>query len=346
MAYTTINKSSDHFNTVTYTGNGASNRAVTSGFATDFVWIKNRGTGDDNVLFNKTRGGTKYIYANDSSAETTYSSQDVTFESTGINVGSYSSINQNGGSLVSHHWKANGSTVLNTDGSNASTVSANSTAGFSIVAFTGTGANATVGHGLGSAPKMIMIKALSAGNNWGVYHAGIGATKYLRLNATNAEATHSGYFQDTTPTSSVFSLGSDGNVNASGADMIAFCFSDKTGYSKFNSYTGNGNADGSFIYTGFKPEFVMVKATGSTGYWTIIDNKRTSSGNNPIDKWLYANVSDTELNASSYPADFLSNGFKIRHTGSYFNTSGETYIYMAFAEAPLVGSNNVPCTAR
>jgi hypothetical protein len=341
MAYTTINKSTDYFNTVAYTGNGASDRAVTSGFATDFVWIKNRGTTDDHVLFDKVRGGTKYLYSNQTAAEATYSSQDVTFESTGVDVGSYQSINQNSGNIVSWHWRGNGAGSSNSDGSITSTVSANTTAGFSIVSYTGTGSNATVGHGLGVAPKMIIIKNLNASQGWCVYHESIGATKFLSLNSTDAQVTASDRFNDTSPTSSVFSVGSHADTNGNGNNMIAYCLAEKTGYSKFGSYTGNGNADGTFVYTGFKPAFLIIKKTNATKNWFLHDDKRL--GYNPSNSYVNPNLSAVEYAGTDL--DIVSNGFKMRSTGGGHNENSHTYIYMAIGQS-LVGSNNIPATAR
>ena len=344
MAYTTINKSTDYFNPVAYTGNGASDRAVTSGFATDFVWIKNRNTTDDHVIFDKVRGGTKYVYTNATQAESTYSGLDLTFESTGVDVGSYTTINNNGSNLISYHWKANGAGSANTDGSISSTVSANITSGFSIVSFTGTGANATVGHGLGVAPKMVICKNRSSAVGWSSWHTGIGdGTKYILLNTTQATLTASNIWNSTTPTSSVISVGSHSSTNESGSDMIAYCFAEKTGFSKFGSYTGNGSTDGTFVYTGFKPAWLMVKKTSATVEWYILDNKRDAFNVSAIT--LAANSSSADNNQNNV-VDFLSNGFKLRATASGMNNSGDTYIYMAFAEAPLVGTNNIPATAR
>jgi hypothetical protein len=343
MAYTTINKSTDYFNTVAYTGNGASDRAVTSGFATDFVWIKNRGTTDDHVLFDKVRGGTKYLYSNQTAAEATYSSQDVTFESTGVDVGSYQSINQNSGNIVSWHWRGNGAGSSNTDGSiNTTYTSVNTTAGFSISTYTGTGSNATVGHGLGVAPKMIIIKNLSASQGWCIYHESIGATKFLSLNSNDAQVTASDRFNNTSPTSSVFSVGSHADTNGNGNNMIAYCFAEKTGYSKFGTVNGNGNNDGPFVYTGFAPSFVLYKKYNGAGDWYFVDNKRP--GYNDNDKRLYANTNQAE---ETYDLiNLYSNGFKLTNsTHAYTNDSAGTYLYMAFGQS-LVGSNNIPATAR
>jgi len=346
MAYTTINKSSDYFNPVEYAGDGTSDRAVTSGFATDFVWIKNRNTTDDHVIFDKVRGGTKYVYTNATQAESTYSSLDLTFESTGVDVGSYTTINNNGSNLISYHWKANGTGSANTNGSiNTTYTSANTTAGFSISSYTGTGANATVGHGLGVAPKMYICKSLSSARSWAVYNQNIGNTKALFLNSSDAQDTDATYWNSTSPTNSVVSLGSRSEMNHSGENFVMYCFAEKTGYSKFGSYTGNGNADGTFVYTGFKPAFLIAKETGNTRDWVMVDNKRP--GYNVVDELLVPNSSGAEITGnSSLYIDLISNGFKIRGDNSAWNNSGGNYIFMAFAETPLVGSNNVPCTAR
>ena len=230
-----------------------------------------------------------------------------------------------------------------TDGSITSTVSANTTAGFSIVSWTGTGSNATVGHGLSAVPKMIITKKRSSADNWYTYHASLGATKVVYLDLTTASETYSTNWNDTEPTSSVFSLGTAG-TNSSGSTYIAYCFAEKKGYSKFGSYTGNGSTNGTFIYTGFKPAFFITKniTTGSSN-WMLYDNKRDPD--NQLAEYIYPNTSGV-AGTNAQGMDFLSNGIKMRNTFGDANVNGNTFIYMAFAEAPLVGSNNVPCTAR
>ena len=230
----------------------------------------------------------------------------------------------------------------NTDGSiNTTYTSVNTTAGFSISSYTGTGANATVGHGLGVAPKMIIFKNLSSTNNWDVYHGSLANTERLNLNANTAKSTAASAFNSTSPTTSVFSIGTAGNTNASGSSMIAYAFAEKTGYSKFGSYVGNSNTDGPFVYTGFKPAFVITKETSDTSHWGMWDNKRL--GYNPDQKRLVANEEGAESSTGSL--DLLSNGFKLTSSSGSLNTSGNNYIYMAFGQS-LVGTNNVPCTAR
>ena len=230
----------------------------------------------------------------------------------------------------------------NFDGSIQSNVSPNSTSLFSIVSYTGTGSNATVGHGLGVVPSMIIVKSRSTTDWWITYHKSVGATKYVPLNFNNAAATNSAIWNDTEPTSSVFSIGTNGGTNGSSNNYIAYCFAEKKGYSKFGSYTGNGNADGAFVYTGFKPAFIMFKRTNGTGNWQLIDNKRL--GYNVENRTFYPNSDVAEQDEDD--ADILSNGFKLRGTGTDGNGNNDTYIYMAFAEEPLVGTNNIPATAR
>ena len=232
----------------------------------------------------------------------------------------------------------------NFSGSVQSVASANTTAGFSIVSYTGTGSATTVGHGLGSTPKIIFVKNRDAAQNWLIYSSALTGTSYLRLNLTNAKGTVSAVWNNTDPTSSVFTVGTDGAVNASSQNLIAYCFAEKKGYSKFGSYTGNGNADGTFVYTGFRVSWIMSKRTDATDGWRIRDAKRDID--NPAQHRLLANTHDAEVVASSQDTDFLSNGFKIRNSDSGYNTSGATYIYMAFAESPFVNSNGVPNNAR
>ena len=229
----------------------------------------------------------------------------------------------------------------NFSGSIQSTVSANTTAGFSIVSYTGTGANTTIGHGLGAAPRWYIIKNRNRSSNWQVYHEDNGNTHYIKLNGDGAKIDNNEIFNDTSPTSSVFSVGIDQSVNYNGENHIAYVFAEKQGYSKFGSYTGNANADGAFVYTGFSPAFVIIKRTDAVSGWWMADNKRETF--NPFDYGILANDSGAEL-TSSKPIDFLSNGFKSRANTGYHNAAG-TYIYMAFAEHPFVASNNIVATA-
>ena len=354
MAYTTINKSSDYFNTKLYTGNGSTQSITGVGFQPDWVWIKNRTAAENHFIFDSVRGALNALKSNSSGAAGDTADSLTAFTSDGFNLGNLADTNRSGNAVASWNWKANGTGSANTDGSISSTVSVNTTAGFSIVRWSGTAANATIGHGLGAVPKMIICKDTSDTYNWGTYHQSIGNTKYLYLNSNAAEATSSSLWNNTTPTSTVFSVGNAGASNASGTNnMIAYCFAEKTGYSKFGSYTGAGS-NLPFIYTGFKPAFVMIKRSSNTDNWYMKDNKRSGTAalqnfgqmNPNQTQHPSANNNNAENKASDFATDILSNGFKFRGTDSGINQSGETYIYMAFAEAPLVGSNNVPCTAR
>ena len=358
MAYTTINKSGDYFNTKLYTGNGSTQSITGVGFQPDFVWLKQRSSGVYyHRLQDSVRGAGKPIYSNRTDAEGDFGTGTTgsirTFDTDGFSIGSDAGSNDNNVTMASWNWLANGAGSANTDGSINSTVSANTTSGFSIVSYTGNAnSTATVGHGLGVAPSMIIFKRRSTSANWFVYHKSTGAGKSLKLNTTDGESSNTISFGNTTPTSTVFTVGDDGGDYGTnypnGGTFVAYCFAEKTGYSKFGSYAGNQNDDGTFVYTGFKPAFVMVKrysaGNPSATNWVMLDNKRDPE--NTVDKWLYANKTDLEYTASSAQTDFVSNGFKIRGTGSFYNDSGHNYIYMAFAEAPLVGTNNVPCTAR
>jgi len=344
MAYTTINKSTDYFNTKLYTGNSSTLNVTGVGHQPDFVWIKDRSSsGDDFAMYDAVRGVNKRIRSNQNDAENTETAALTSFDSDGFTVGTAGSSNGNGDSFVAWNWKANGQGSSNTDGSiNTTYTSVNTTAGFSISQYTGTGATATIGHGLGVVPKMIIIKQTNTTRNWVVGHDSIGWTKYLYLDSTNAQGTGN-LFNDTAPTNQVFSVVNDGGVNASGGTYIAYCFAEKTGYSKMGSFIGNGNADGTFAYLGFRPAFILVRASNLTTNWHLYDNKRDPI--NPADTILRANSSNVDATNSEFAYDFVSNGFKARSSGSEFNGSGNTFIYYAVGQS-LVGSNNVPCTAR
>ncbi|BAR14170.1 hypothetical protein [uncultured Mediterranean phage uvMED] len=344
MAYTTIDKPSDYFNTKLYTGTGSSNSISGIGFAPDWVWIKNRGLSGHHMLFDKVRGATKALYSNLTDAETTVSGHLTSFDSDGFTLGDNSgkgSTNGNTETYASWNWLGANGTASNTDGSITSTVSANTTSGFSIVSYTGTGSNATVGHGLGANMDFAIFKLRSGSSAWLVYHKSLGATKAIYLNETGAVGTNSSGFNDTEPTSSVFSLGSGATANTSGGTQIAYCFAEKKGYSKFGSYTGNGSTNGTFIYTGFKPAFVIYKRYDSGSYsWVLVDNKRNTF--NAVDKYVHPNLSATEGTVTLM--DFLSNGFKMRVNDVTSNQG--SIIYMAFAENPFVTSTGIPSCAR
>ena len=344
MAYTGINKSGDYFNTKLYAGNGSTNAQTGVGFQPDLFWCKSRSNAENHTLIDAVRGVGYGIGSNTNAAQ--YGSTNFgSFDSDGFTwSGNLGSGNENGQTYASWNWKANGAGSSNTDGSITSTVSANTTSGFSIVKFTGTGSLATVGHGLGSAPKMIIMKNTNTTNGWEVYHQSLGNTDYIQLNTTDISYSSATRWNNTSPTNNVFTVNTENGVNKSGSDLIAYCFAEKTGYSKFGKYTGNGSTDGAFVYTGFKPAFVIIKNTSATEHWNMNDNKRDPF--NVMSKRLYPSSANNEVTDASYYMDYLSNGFKIRSNSSSWNSSGNTMIYMAFAEAPLVGSNNVPCTAR
>ena len=339
-----IDKPSDYFNTKLYTGNSSTNAITGVGFQPDLVWIKDRDDTSFHTLFDSIRGATKRIFTNSTDAEDTVSNSLTSFDSDGFTLGSHGGTNSNT-NHVSWNWKAGGTASSNTDGSITSNVSASTTSGFSIVSYTGTGnADETVGHGLGVAPSMIIVKRRSGdAGDWRCYHKSLGEDYLIRLNLTNASLDNPSW-NDTAPTSSVFSIGTNGDVNTSGGNHIAYCFAEKQGFSKFGSYIGNGSAsDGTFVYTGgMKPAFVMIKRTDAADGWIMFDNKRSSF--NIVDKNVQANSSNSETTYGYL--DFTSNGFKLRMNGASANGSGANYIYMCFAENPFVSSTGVPATAR
>jgi len=347
MAYTTIDDPTIFFNTIIYTGDGTSKTITGVGFQPDWVWGKGRNSNSAHLLTDSVRGATKTMYSNANSAEVTSSTASLTgFTSDGYTVDSASNYNVNSRTQVNWNWKAGGSASSNSDGDITSSVSANTTAGFSIVSYTGTGSNATVGHGLGSVPKMIIIKNRDDTDSWRVYHASTGNGGSLMLNLTNAFASDSTMWNNTSPTSSEFSLGDHDNVNGNSHKFIAYCFAEKKGYSKFGSYVGNGSSSGSMIVTGFKPAWVMIKRTDTANDWNIQDSKRTDYNGKQTTS-LQANTNSSESTiGTDFRRDILSNGFKIRNDGAETNASGGTYIYMAFAESPFVNSSGVPNNAR
>jgi hypothetical protein len=339
-----IDKPNEYFNTVLYTGNGSTQSITGVNFTPDFTWIKQRNTTRFHYIFDSVRGATKKLHSNSTDAESTLSTTLSSFDSDGYTVETDAGVNQSSGTYASWNWLAdNTSGSSNTDGSITSTVSANTTSGFSIVSYTGTGSNATVGHGLGSAPAMVIIRSRNDVNNWRVGHNGLTDWSYrINLESTGAQGVQADVFNSTAPTSSVFSVGTSGSTNGSAKAYISYCFAEKKGFSKAFSYTGNGSADGNFTYLGFRPAWIMVKRTDNARDWVIFDNKRNPF--NVMDKLLYPNTSGTEGVADTF--DFLSNGFKNRSSAANVNASGGSYIGIAFAESPLVGTNNTPATAR
>jgi len=334
---TTATQAGKFFNPVLYTGNGSTQSITGVGFQPDWTWIKGRSYAEDHMLVDAVRGTGAYLFSNLTNAEVTGSTNRVTsFDSNGFSLGSSVSVNTNAATYVAWNWKANGSGSTNTAGSITSTVSASTTSGFSVVTFTGTGANATVGHGLGVAPSMIIVKSRTlSGGHWTVYHTALGNTKGMLMNTTDSVYTNSGFWNNTNPTSTVFTVGTDGSVNQSSQNQVAYCFAEVAGYSKFGSYTGNLSTDGPFVFTGMRPAYIMFKRTNTSGAsWNIFDTTRSPF--NVTDDALFANLSNAEaVNESTAAFDILSNGFKLRTTGSSMNGSGDTYIFMAFASAPF-----------
>ena len=332
-------------NPVTYTGNGTTQSITGVNFQPDFVWVKSRNFAEDHQLTDSVRGATKVLQSNLNNLESTMTGGLTSFNVDGFSVGNQSDFNYNNDALISWNWKGGGSASSNTDGTITSSVSANTTSGFSALTYSANNtAGATVGHGLGSVPEMIIVKEKSGSiNDWTVYHVTQGNSTRGVLNETNAWGSNAAW-NNTTPTSSVFTIGSGSVVNRSGSTYAAYCFAGVKGFSKFGSYTGNGSTDGTFIYTGFKPAFYMYKRTDSTANWTIFDNKRNTF--NEMGLQLHPNLDSVESFSSR--GDFLSNGFKVRSTAGSTNASGGNYIYMAFAENPLVAntSGGIPTTAR
>jgi len=347
MAYTTIDNPELYFQTKTYTGTGSSHAITLDGsedMQPDWVWIKRRNSAGGNMTTDVIRGVTKTLITNENGAEQTFSNGLTAFGSDGFTVGSEDGFNKASDTFVAWNWKAGGSASSNTDGDITSSVSASTDAGFSIVSYTGNGsATQTIGHGLGAVPKWMIFKRRNSSSDWIVYHVSRGATKYIPLNGTSAGSAYEPYFANTEPTSSVFTVDTAGDINGSSDTFIAYLFSEIKGYSKFGIYTGNGNANGTFVYTGFKPAWLMIKSSSlSSTSWVIHDNKRDTF--NIAKNNLDADNSDAEANLDRL--DILSNGFKSRSTLNFNNRSGETYIYMAFAESPFVNSNGVPTNAR
>ena len=347
MAYTTINKSTDYFNSTLYTGNGGTQTITGVGFQPDFTWVKGRNHAYYHYLQDAVRGSQKILYTNNADSEATITAGISAWNADGYVTGSQGALNYNGRTFAAYNWKAGGGQgSSNTDGSiNTTYTSVNTTAGFSISKYIGNNtAGATIGHGLGVAPEMIIVKQTTGSTDWFVYHKSLSATKYVRVNSDDAQATSTSIWNDTAPTSSVFSVGTNTGVNAaSGSTYVAYSFAPKAGYSKFGSYVGNGNADGTFVYTGFKPAWLLIKKSSASGNgWFLMDTKTNTY--NPKSIFFQANATNAETDVDRM--DILSNGFKPRYDWSIINESGATYIYMAFAENPFVGSNNIPATAR
>jgi len=347
MAYTTIDNPGLYFNIKIYTGTGSSNALTGIGFQPDWVWNKSRSATGDQALTDSVRGVTKEINSSDGSAEETVAQGLTAFGSDGFTVGSDGSYNAGSTTYVAWCWKAGTTASGSTSGSGTAKTfssSTSTTSGFSIVKYVGNGtANHQFPHGLGVKPAMVWIKNLTDGStNWQGYNKDLTATKSFKLNSTDSPATTNSVTNDVEPTTTVFNLGSAGDANGNNQNHIAYMFADKQGFSKIGQYTGNGNADGRFLYLGFKPAFIVIKDISSTDPWHIIDNKRSPI--NLAKARLFPNNTNAE-NTSADICDFVSNGIKFRGTNDGFNGS-RTYMYMAFAESPFVNSNKVPNNAR
>ena len=357
MAYTTIDDPSAYFQIAEWTGNDSS-RSITfdgnSDMQPDLMWFKNHSElSRDHQLQDSSRGVTKTLQSNAANGESDLSNLITSFNSDGFSLGNNALVNEGSATIVGWGWKANGGSTTTNDasatsiGSIDSVYQANTTAGFSIVTHTGTGSNGTIAHGLGTAPSVVLLKCRSNdGSSWMMFHTGLGNNaKTLALDSSDAEETESSpyySFNNTAPTSTVFSVGAGNTTNGSSRTFVTYCFAEKQGYSKFGTYTGNGETDnGGFIYTGFKVGWFMVKSTSSGGAWQIYDSKRQTfnDGSQPC---LKANTNDVQFTKN---VELLSNGIKLRDSTSDANGSGVSYIYLAFASSPFVGSDKTPTTA-
>ena len=347
MAFTTIDKSTGFFNTLLYSGNSSTRSLTGVGFEPSFVWIKERTSTSDHMLFDQVRGVENYISSNLANAEQTSASMLTAFDSDGFSLGSGNDVNDSGQTYVSWNWKGNGVGSSNGDGSITTTyTSANTTSGVSIITYSGNSTSgATIGHGLGVAPEVVIVKVLNTNSyDWAVYHSALGNTKNMRLNLQDPEATSTAFWNDTTPTSSVVTLGNQTTVNGA-YNYVAYCFAPVTGFSSFGKYNGTGSTDGAFVYTGFRPGWVIAKRYDSGSEdWNMWDSKRIGYNVSGNDK-LYANLTSAESTGSN-EINILSNGFQWRTTNGGLNASGGSYIYMAFAEFPIVGSNDDVGLAR
>jgi hypothetical protein len=344
-----------HMAATTYTGTGATNNVVNAeAFPPDFVWIKSRSNAYFHQLYDRLRGVQQALYSNATNAETTETTGLTAFNSNGFTVSTGTGVNQSAATYVAWQWKANGAAVTNTAGSISSQVSANTAAGISVLTYTGTGANATVGHGLGVAPALIIVKQRTkvGGTDQGfaVYHQSTGNTQYLTINSQNGAITSSTLWNNTSPSSTVFTVGTADSVNnvVNSMTYVAYCFAEVAGFSKFGSYVGNGSTEGPFVYCGFRPRYVLMKCSssdlGATANWVVKDAAR--SPNNSALANLYPNSSALEDSVSTASIDLLSNGFKIRGIYAPINSNTATFIYIAFAENPFGGNNVRPVNAR
>jgi hypothetical protein len=346
----TIDDGSAYFQTATYSGTGSSLSVVNDGnsdLQPDWIWLKCRTRDENHSVHDSTRGVDNFLASNQTNAEGTETDRLESFNTDGFTVnGGDDRVNISGATYVAWQWKANGGTTSsNTDGSITSTVQANTTAGFSIVTYTGNRtAGATVGHGLGVAPSMVIAKCRTASAGFPVFHASLGGSNFVRLNESSASASNSVMWNNTAPSSTVVTLGGGDETNNDTGGSIMYCFAEIEGYSSINSYTGNGSTDGTFVYTGFRPALVIVKKYSAGENWNMTDSTRSPF--NVCQAGLSPSTSSAEDTSNGVRIDLLSNGFKARDTAGQYNDNGASYIYMAFAEHPFVDSNGVPVTAR
>jgi hypothetical protein len=341
MAYTTIDDPTKYFDTTLWSTQDTS--IDTLSFQPDWVWLKSRSNADTQVVFDSVRGVNKRLSPSEVTGESTTSDELTAFNSDGFTLGTGDNVNRASQTMAAWSWLGGGSASSDSNGSITSSVSANTTSGFSIVSYTGNGtAGATVGHGLGAVPNMIWVKRVNAEGGWVVFHEAMGNTHIIEVHAADASQSSSAAWNNTSPSSSVFTLGDYTSTNTNGGTYIAYCFTSIKGYSKIGAYTGTGSVR-TYVHTGFKPAFLLSKGTHSGGHsWNLLDSKRSPI--NPADKRLTPDTNDAEATTTQY--DFLSNGFRAQATTGAINTSGAVYIYMAFAESPFVSSGGVPTTAR
>jgi hypothetical protein len=345
MAYSTIDDPTLYFNTVLYAGTGSEQTVSGVNFSPGLTWLKSRSNGQPNVLSDSVRGGNKQLYTADTQAETTYGQYLKSFNSDGFVLGTDSGINQSSQTFVSWNWKAGGSASNNTDGNKTISLSVNTTAGFSVGTYAGTGQDSTIGHGLGAVPDWLMIKNRSSGSRkWQLWHNGLtGTNKYLAIDRSDAELTDSASWDNTAHSNTVWNTYGSGEANQNGENFVCYAWTSIQGFSKFGSYTGNANADGPFIYTGFKPAWIMTKQINGGSSWIVHDNKRDPF--NTLTEYFTVEENDAAGTlANSY--DLCSNGFKVRTSNGDRNSNGDTFAYWAFAESPLVNSEGIPNNAR
>jgi len=355
MAYTEIDDPSAYFQTAIWSGTGSALSVTFDGnsdMQPDMVWVKNRTVDSNHRLSDSVRGTSSHLVPDDTAGQDNSSTALTAFNSDGFSVGSEQSYSKSGSNHVGWGWKAGTSFTNDASSTSVGSIdsagSVNTDAGFSIISYTGTGSSGTIAHGLGAVPGWMIIKCRSEnGHSWKVYHKSIGATKTLALQNNSTPDDDNNYHDDTEPTSSVFTIGSNGDVNDDGETFIAYLFAEKKGYSKFGKYSAVGNVDGNFIYLGFKPSFFLAKRiTDGTESWVLFDNKRGNPFNG-VSGILRPNLSEEETSQDPPSMDFLSNGVKFRNIdGTFSNTAGKEFIYMAFAEQPFVTSTGVPATAR